>query len=468
MKHSNIELEKHVKYTCMYKPNTLYWGLGIENELYLEFDKKIDITKEFFLKNHTRERYSVDYFSAYKSMIGFDLSKNIIYKLPLLANSHSFTKTDSNNNSQTLYTKLCQPNPKFTGLLTDIIFKSKYLKDNYDKNYVYEGDVIEFITLNFFNTTLDKTIAELHYTKNRFIKEIREIFKSHNIFNEYGSINFIKKNHPFAILLTNMNNISMFNNGTLHFNVTLPTLLDCNKNIVDMDKFTREHSIYIRLIQFMEPILLCIYGSPDPFSYIETKSDPFMENTMYSSCSQRCAVSRYISIGTYDTDTMKPGKLLTDPINSFKVATESYGWYKQYHDNSAYNKLNEIGYDINFNKHHNHGIEIRFFDHNDKMKEAFEFIIYLGDYSLSLDALDNPITCPTWNSIVVDAMKYGRDLFLNNNYLYLFSKCFNHKFTDVNVTSLYYSIFNLLKERSKKNNSFSKYALKSSIIYYDV
>ena len=28
-------LSKHVKYVDMYKPNQLYWGLGIENELYL-------------------------------------------------------------------------------------------------------------------------------------------------------------------------------------------------------------------------------------------------------------------------------------------------------------------------------------------------------------------------------------------------------------------------------------------------
>jgi len=487
MTHNQEILEKHIKYTDMYKPNTLYWGLGIENELYFEFEKKQSVTKEFFLGNHKRERYSVDYYSSYKKDImerGFKYLANKYdnFDIPLLMNSHSLSKTDSLNNPQTLYTKLTQPNPKFNGtVLTKILFNnSKYLLDNYDKNYVYEGDIIEFITLDFFNTTLEKVLNELQLIKTKYIETVQDILKNNNIFSEYGSINFIKQNHPFGILLTNINNISIFNNGTLHFNVTLPTMLDDKNNIVDMELFTKQHSIYIKLIQYMEPLLLCIYGSPDPFSYIKTKSilDPFLENTMFSSSSQRCAVSRYISIGTYDTDIMKRGKLLTDSIKLFKVATESYGWYKQYHEYSAYNKLNELGYDINFHKHHNHGIELRFFDHIDcikKIEEAFEFIIYLGDYCLSIDSVDNPIINPIWNNIVIDTMKYGLDTQLNDNYLYLFSKCFNYTFIDKTINDLYYSIFKLLKERSKKNNSFSKYVLKpikvidkNVLIYYDI
>ena len=41
-------LEKHHKYKNVYKPNTLYWGLGIENELYLEFSKKISKKNQKF------------------------------------------------------------------------------------------------------------------------------------------------------------------------------------------------------------------------------------------------------------------------------------------------------------------------------------------------------------------------------------------------------------------------------------
>ena len=46
---NNTELEKHKKYNSYYKSNELFWGIGIENEVYLEFDKKINVSKEFFL-----------------------------------------------------------------------------------------------------------------------------------------------------------------------------------------------------------------------------------------------------------------------------------------------------------------------------------------------------------------------------------------------------------------------------------
>ena len=58
--------EKHLKYREQYKPNEVYWGLGIENELYLEFEKKLEIKEENFIKSCKRERYSVNYFENYK------------------------------------------------------------------------------------------------------------------------------------------------------------------------------------------------------------------------------------------------------------------------------------------------------------------------------------------------------------------------------------------------------------------
>ena len=162
-----------------------------------------------------------------------------------------------------------------------------------------------------------------------------------------------------------------------------------------MDKFTEQHKVYIQLIQSMEPLFISIYCTPDPFSYIKNQSSN--NNLLFSSSSQRCAVSRYISIGTYDTDTMIIGKLLTSKIETFKIATEPHGWYNKYYNDCAYTKLNKLGYDINFNKHFNHGVEIRFFDHiecSKTIKEILEFLIYLGDYAISKSkTIINPINC---------------------------------------------------------------------------
>lgn len=51
----------------------------------------------------------------------------------------------------------------------------------------------------------------------------------------------METNNPFAIYMTNINNISMFNNGTLHYNITLPTKLNNKCNIENSEKFINDH-----------------------------------------------------------------------------------------------------------------------------------------------------------------------------------------------------------------------------------
>ena len=62
----NNQLDKHNKYKNLYKTDIVFWGLGIENELYFEFENKKKISINEFINNHQRERYSIDYYSNYK------------------------------------------------------------------------------------------------------------------------------------------------------------------------------------------------------------------------------------------------------------------------------------------------------------------------------------------------------------------------------------------------------------------
>jgi hypothetical protein len=34
-----MDPEQHTRYLAIYKPNDVFWGLGIENETYLQFTK---------------------------------------------------------------------------------------------------------------------------------------------------------------------------------------------------------------------------------------------------------------------------------------------------------------------------------------------------------------------------------------------------------------------------------------------
>ena len=440
----NIQ-NKHSKYIDNYIKNDLFWGIGIENELYLEFENKIKVTKDFFTKNHKRERYSVNYFTSYKEnfkneSFNFSCTNNEI-ELPLIINSHSFLYTDSNNNSQKKYTKLCEPNEKFSGktLGEELINYNSFFKNTIDVNWLYDGDTIEFTTLKFYKVRLNDVLNELDSFKLKFIDNLQEFQKKKNIFLDYGMIKIMEKNHPFTVHLTNLNNIAIFNNGTLHYNITLPTQLNDKKFIKNKIKFFKDHKKAIKIIQWLEPFIICVYNTPDYFSTLEN----YENKDMYSKCSQRCAVSRYISIGTYDADLMLTGKILT--ISSDIFSNNDTWWYNKYHQESGYEKLNQIGLDINFNKYYNHGIELRFFDHitdSNLIFESFEFLIYLMDYILENEIdIENPIHNNVWNNLVYNIMTNGKDYNLSCDEIFIYNKLLNLDIFSNNIKDVYYEIY---------------------------
>ena len=324
--------DKYLKYKKHYKKNSIYWGLGIENELYLEFEKRLVKPKNDIFNKRRRERYSVDYYTNYKKD---ELDKSLKYyvnniasnhiEIPLLLNSNSFTRTDKLNNSRTMYTKLCEPNPKFIGetFIESLEKDNNYFTDTINNNWLFDGDTIEINTLNFFKTTIQDVLDELNTTKNDLVHNFNKSFESLQCFREYGKVKFIEDNHPFATYMTNINNISMFNNGTIHYNITLPTRLNDSCRIENYDKFVDDHKKAIKIIQWLEPFLIAIYGSPDPFSQMEDYS----KKKYYSKSSQRCAISRYIGIGTYNSDDMCKGKILTKSIDEIICNKLDYTYY---------------------------------------------------------------------------------------------------------------------------------------------
>jgi len=263
----------------------------------------------------------------------------------------------------------------------------------------------------------------------------------------------MNQNYPFAMYLTNYNNIGMFNNGTFHYNITLPTKLNDRAEIENSKQFKEDHKKAIRMIQWFEPLFICMYNTPDPFC----------EAVQFSKCSQRCAVSRYIGIGTYDTDRMLEGKQLTTKIDGYK----DYFWYKRYHKVSNYTMLDEVGYDINFYKHYNHGIEIRFFDYisdQKMMKESLEMMIHLMDYVLDMNEIDNPVTNPIWNEIVMNVMQNGKDYVLTKEEKLQYELIFKQKMKSKDIKGMYYEIYyqlirkyNEIKLMKKKNVNVKLY-----------
>lgn len=397
-------LQKHKRYKKAYGKNEIYWGLGIECESYFEMSLPKEVPADFLATHHKRERYSVDYYTSYKEDIlqkAFETfqGKSDLVRLPVLLNSHFFTKLDTTLQHKTLYEKTTPTNPKFSGKTIFELMKEEYpdfFGNQFDEHFTFDGDSIEIMTQHFYNTTIDDVVEELQQKQSEWIEKLRTVFDKHSILSNHGTVSWIQGNHGFAVMATNIHQLAIFNNGTYHINITLPTKLNDTSEIEKKHVFLENHRAFIRLIQWMEPLLIANFGSPDPLAWIDPKH--------YSTGSQRVAMSRYIGVGTFDTDKMPEGKILTLDSSGIKST-----WYHEYHKTSGYNALNKIGLDINFLKHWNHGVEIRFFDWFpvSRLYGLLRFIVYLGDLALEKGCTKNPIQDPIWNAWMIRVIQKG-------------------------------------------------------------
>ena len=393
-----------LKYVKFYQPNDLYWGLGIENETYFIANNPIEKTGSYLKKNRKRDRYSVDYNTSYDQdkLIKY-LNKmfldNDLYKIPQYINAHTFIKTDTKGEHQTLYTAERTPNPKFNGktLQELIMLSDNILSTDFDNKYLFDGDTIEFITQDFYKTTVDSCVNELVTYKRKFLRMINEFME----FNNLPVLNYPKINFGLVQFRSNNSNISIFNNGTYHINITIPTSLDNNAKIADPILFEKQHKNAIKILKWIEPLIISIYGSPDVYS--------FDDDGRYSAGSLRLTASRYIGIGTYNTSTMKKGKLLQDAKTTSHIYQNSNSWYNQLYKLTDYKQGDHIGYDVNYAKHYNAGIEFRILDYfpEDALPDLINFIILLFDHSLENEITKSAYECQEWHNFTTNVLLNG-------------------------------------------------------------
>lgn len=450
-------LEKHKKYESQYGKNELYWGLGIECESYLEMSQPVLVKPGFMINNHARERYSVDYYMSYKkdlltkAFLRFlPVRENI--PLPLLINSHALTKLDSCFEHATLYKTGTPPNPKYNGKSIFDILKEvnpNYFVNEQEKSFVFDGDSIEIMTQDFYNTTVENAVNELSTSRKLFLENIQNAFSQEDLFKKYGKVQWTSGNHGFAVMATNMNNLAIFNNGTYHINITLPTQLDNEGRILDWASFEEKHKQYIRYIQWFEPLLVGNFGSPDPLIWLL--------DGPYSVGSQRCAMSRYIGLGTYDTNIMERGKILTVDLSGVRST-----WYKKYHESSGYVALDKVGLDINFNKHWNHGVEIRFFDWfpEERLRGLLKLLVFLGDLAIQMPCREDPLKSYVWNQWMIRVIQKGRDAGCNQGEAQVLSSILGFPcITCENLETLFADIYNRLSKQFQSGGPCSKYFL---------
>jgi hypothetical protein len=312
-----------------------------------------------------------------------------------------FRNADLLGEHRTLHGYKTRVNPRYSDESIDEYLKrvSPDYTGFFSKNFIYDGDTFEFTTYNFYKTNVKSVIKELCDVKKKILAEINlRLVSKFTLFKK--PLVFPKFNYGFARFMSNPENTAICNNGTYHINLTLPTKLDKDGEIDNPEQFKLEHANAIRAIQWIEPLLVGLYGSPDILCLLDPS---------YAAGSQRLAFSRYIGVGTYDSKTMEKGKLL----DSYSYSdTGKTNYYTEMHYNKSittpYIPPATIGYDFNYNKFKKHGIELRIFDYfpEEHLEPIMNLIILACQHSLH-STIPEPGDSKEWVNLCMKAVRRG-------------------------------------------------------------
>jgi hypothetical protein len=407
-----------------------YWGIGLENETYMQFEESLTVTGEFIQEKIGFEKYSIDYRKCYKPesitpLLKMAFGSNENYTVSRMMNSHSLEKLDTNYQHKMLSPVkplidtvdgevVAKPieNPEYLGKSIMELFlenqpyniQSMITQRNKTMGSVhFDGDSIEFVTKYFENRTIEESCKELKATKKLFLDTINES----SVLN--GKLNFPDYNNGLNMFMTNQENLVLFNNGTYHFHITLPSLTE-DSRIVDYNDFEKTHSNAIYLLQWFEPFFIATLGSPDIMGVI---SDKYSLDKKYTLGSMRNAMSRYIGVGTYNK-AMPKGKILTYNVDKFRELLkfdkeDNIWWRDQIEAEMEYEMLSEVGLDFNQEKMYQSGFEFRSFDEfpTTYLNDVLFSIILICEHSLNLPDVQWAHDSKAWNNLVFKTLKFG-------------------------------------------------------------
>ncbi len=396
----------------------LYWGIGLENETYLQFEESLIVSGQFIQEKMGRERYSIDYLKCYKAgtletllSAAFDSSKN--YLVSQMMNSHSLEKLDIHFQHKTIQSAPpLLDNPDYAGksILELFLEKQPYhiqsmftQKNNPMGCIIFDGDTIEFVTKYFENRTVQEACNEMRVNKKIFLERLNET----KILP--GPLTFPEYNIGINMFMSNQKNLVLFNNGTLHFHFTLPTLTE-DSRIIDYDAFDKAHNNAIYLLQWFEPLFIASLGSPDIMAIISNENNL---KEKFAAGSMRNAMSRYTGVGTYH-QSMAKGKILTYPVEEFRKLLkfskeENIWWRDQVESELSYELLTDLGLDFNREKLYQSGFEFRSFDEfpAEHLPAVLHAIVLICEHSKTFSSVQWAHDSIVWNNLVFRALRDG-------------------------------------------------------------
>ncbi len=449
-----------------------FWGIGLENETYLQFEESLIVSGQFIQEKMGRERYSLDYLKCYKEGClekvlsrAFNSGKN--YLVSQMMNSHSLEKLDVHFQHKTIQSAPpLLDNPDYSGKSILELFLEKQphqiqsmltQKNNPMGSIIFDGDTIEFVTKYYENRTIQESFNELKATKKLFLEKLNEA----KILP--GNLTYPEYNIGINMFMSNQKNLVLFNNGTFHFHITLPTLTE-DSRIIDYAAFDHAHHKAIYLLQWFEPLFIATLGSPDIMSVI---SEKFGMEEKFAGGSMRNAMSRYTGVGTYHK-SMPKGKVLTYPVDDFRELLdfkkeENIWWRDRIESELNYELLSDVGLDFNREKLYQSGYEFRSFDEfpTDYLPEVLHAIVLISQHAQHLDEVEWASNNVIWNNLVFKTLTQGFKSVMNedekNEIMNVFQIPLNNRDSLNNSNRLDEFFFQILQLLHEIHNDSSEY-----------
>jgi hypothetical protein len=268
---------------------------------------------------------------------------------------------------------------------------------------IFDGDTIEFVTKYYENRTIQESFNELKASKKIFLDRLNET----KILP--GPLTYPQYNIGINMFMSNQKKLVLFNNGTFHFHITLPTLTE-DSRIVDYAAFDQAHHKAIYLLQWFEPLFIATLGSPDIMAVI---SDKFDMEEKFAGGSMRNAMSRYTGVGTYHK-SMPKGKVLTFPVEEFRKLLnfkkeENIWWRDRIESELCYELLSDVGLDFNREKLYQSGYEFRSFDEfpTEYLPEVLHAIVLISEHAQHEEEIEWASNNVIWNNLVFKTLTQG-------------------------------------------------------------
>lgn len=365
------------------------------------------------LKNEFSKMDAFHEYISFGTHFSFDsMNNHDIFNIPICLKANYVMDHDTGCNSALVYIPQANRfsrNIAYSGKpIIELIRGAVVLRTMMDSGLLsFDESLIKISTSDIYDTTTEKCIHELITSCEDITHNLRNIFSEHDILSSYGLVRLQDYNYCVVKYFDDPIHYFSFSPGaSYNIFLMLPTDLNLTGVPKNMNEFIEQHNNAIRAIQWIEPLMIAVYGTPDLLSVFDPS---FSKGSKRNSIGSESCPGSYDSTKEYSTDT----------------TTDMPSWFHQYHTNTGYVVNTVFGLDIILRKTKCYGIEIRFMDHvlPSHMYNIINIILLLCQHALT-NPVSNPVTNTTWNDAILRALRDGHEMRLCHEYI----NCINKEF----------------------------------------